>query len=73
MKAEVITFLLGYAFRATIATFVADYLAKPVLKVVVGEVEQMPKVIHYLSNHGGRSVGCVACKLGTPERVDSIS
>jgi hypothetical protein len=70
----ILAFALGWVFKALFSATLGQVLFDPLAKLLVKEVAQIPRVIHYLDRHPGKSWLCHECKLGHAERhLDSIS
>jgi hypothetical protein len=68
-----IAFILGWLFKAIFSATIGQVLIVPMTKVALEEISQLPRVIHYLSEHDGKSFNCDLCRLGHPNQVDSIN
>jgi len=69
---ELIAYIAGLFTKAIAAYLVGKLMGRP-LAWVVAELQEWPRLLHYLRNHQGRSIGCHDCVLGTPTKVDSLS
>lgn len=72
-KLELVSAVIGFLIRGVIYEAVREKFTKPFVKVVFSEIEQWPKIQHYLFNHEGKSYHCVACKSGATNSIDSIT
>jgi hypothetical protein len=73
MKTEVITFVAGYLTKALVTATIGEAFIKPFVRQMSIEIAQLPRVVHYIQSHRGRSFNCHDCLLGTPIKVDAIS
>jgi hypothetical protein len=64
---ELIAFILGVFFKAMAAA-----IAGKAVTWFLMQVKDWPTLLHYLEEHGGKSFGCIECRLGHVNKVDSI-
>jgi hypothetical protein len=62
-----------------ITAFILGYLAKALVGILMGKLvmwvwnnlQDLPRVLHYLEQHGGKSFECLVCSK--PRNVDGIN